>query len=147
MVWPWPSKFLYGKGVVAWMSGYSAGIRHFRFAKVRMPRLLNRWQKLKFNLVYQFHVNRTKISKGYVCRLKCAGQIFLPVKNSCGFLLNVASNIKLNLVSGETNFPEKPKGQCQVSASQRWLYYSQTPLSWIPKRQIQTSTLQVSVLQ
>ena len=32
----WPLKFLYGKGVVAWMRGFSAGRRHFRFAKVAL---------------------------------------------------------------------------------------------------------------
>ena len=37
VVWtPWPLKFLYAKDVVAWMSGYSAGGRHFRFAKVAL---------------------------------------------------------------------------------------------------------------
>ena len=33
--------------MVAWMSGYSAGIRHFRFAKVRMPRLTKVKTKVK----------------------------------------------------------------------------------------------------
>ena len=36
---PWPLKFLYAKGVVAWMSGYSAGRRHFRFAEVVLYKL------------------------------------------------------------------------------------------------------------
>ena len=33
---PYPSKFFYGKGLVAWMSGNSAGRRHFGFAQVAL---------------------------------------------------------------------------------------------------------------
>ena len=32
----WPAKFLNGKGVVAWMRGYSAGKRHFGLNNVAL---------------------------------------------------------------------------------------------------------------